>query len=114
MFKMLLLASPLILVTACSSEPSCEDFSPARKGWLQDHDRRGEVALWSNPAQPPGSTINAVVQFGVLPPGESMITDVTRQCFMPDSVVYYYVQFDDTRAGWVDVDYLHWKKPQQR
>ena len=110
---MLVVAGLLAAIAACGgSEPNCTDFiSPARKGWLEDHDRRGEVALWSNPAQPVDNSIKAVVSFGVLPRGESMITDVTRQCAMPDGILYYHIQFDDSRAGWVDVDYLYWKKP---
>lgn len=98
---------------ASRSGDDCKEFSPARKGWLQDHDLRGEVALWSNPAQPPGNSIKAVVSFGALPHGESMITDVTRQCAMPDGIFYYYVQFDDSHAGWVDVDYLNWTRPRR-
>lgn len=91
----------------------CTDFSPARQGWLLDHDLRGEVALWSRADQAfsEGNTIAAVVTFAGLPRGESMITNVTRQCYMPNGIAYYYVQFDADHAGWVDVDYLHWRKP---
>jgi hypothetical protein len=105
-------ARPVGLRSAGSEASSggCKEFNPARKGWLQDHDQRGEVALWSNPAQPQGNIIKSVVSFGVLPRGESMITDVSRACAI-DGVFYYYVQFDDLHAGWVDVDYLNWTKP---
>jgi hypothetical protein len=115
LLKIVVILGSFAVVAACgSSEPNCTDFSPARKGWLQDHDLRGEVALWSNPAQPTGNSIKAVVSFGALPRGESMITDVTRECAMPDGILYYYIQFDDSRAGWVDVNYLYWKRPQRQ
>jgi hypothetical protein len=114
--KMFLLLA-VVLVSACGDsrsrpESRCTDFSPARMGWLLDHDRRGEVALWTNPAQPfvGGNTISSVVSFEGLPLGESMITEVTRECSMGDGILYYYVPFEAGHAGWVDVDYLHWKK----
>jgi hypothetical protein len=31
---------------------------------------------------------------------------------MPDRILYYYKEFDETRRGWVDVDYLHWRRPE--
>jgi hypothetical protein len=56
------------------------DFSPARRCWLLDHDRRGEVTLWQRAAQPfaGGNGIGSVVRFEGLPLGESVITNVAR------------------------------------
>lgn len=82
-----------------------------RQGWLLDFDRRGEVALWQKPAQPfhDGNKIAAVVAFPNIPLGESMITDVTEERYVR-GIAYYHIRFDEKRQGWVDVDYLHWKK----
>lgn len=82
-----------------------------RQGWLLDFDRRGEVALWQKPAPPfhDGNKVAAVVAFPNMPLGESMITDVTEQRLV-GGIVYYHIRFDEKREGWVDVDYLHWKK----
>lgn len=27
-----------------------------------------------------------------------------------DAINYYYIAFDESRSGWVDVDYLYWKR----
>lgn len=75
-----------------------------------DSDFRGAVVLRDSAAQPPIASTKATVSFGDLPRGESIITEVTRQCFMPDGILYYYVKFDESREGWVDVDYLSWEK----
>ena len=102
--------------TPSASTGSCAEFSPPRQGWLLDYDRVNEVRLWSAAAQPPGNSVRTIVSLGGpgLSPGESYITDVTRQCSMPDGIFYYYVQWDDAQSGWVDVSYLYWGKPPNR
>lgn len=40
-----------------------------------------------------------------------MITDVKEQCMMPDGILYYRIAFDEQHSGWVDIDYLAWRKP---
>jgi hypothetical protein len=86
-----------------------QTYKSVRQGWLLDSDRRGEVALWQNPAPPfkDGNKIAAVVSFPMK--GESMITDVTEERWV-GGIIYYHIRFDESRQGWVDVDYLHWKK----
>lgn len=101
--------SPPATPVATSNNRQTE--SSVRRGWLLDFDRRGEVALWQNPAPPfkDGNRIVAVVAFPNMPLGESMITDVTEQRSV-GGIIYYHISFDEKRKGWVDVDYLHWKK----
>ena len=83
--------------------------SSARRGWLLDYDRRNQVILWKRPGPPAGNEIAAVVKFTGIPAGESMITDVAEQRDV-NGIIYYRILFDEKRQGWVDVDYLHWKK----
>ena len=90
----------------------CKDFGGGRDGWLVDHDRRGEVALWAKPAQRGADNhVNATVAYPAYALGGGMITTVTEECYMPDRIIYYHIQFDEDRSGWVDVDYLSWKRP---
>ena len=85
----------------------CKGYGQGRDGWLVDHDERGEVALWAKPAQrSAGNQISATVEvIG------RMITTVTEECYMPDGILYYHILFDESRSGWVDVEYLSWKRP---
>lgn len=103
--------SPKADVAPSSGNSNCKTYNPAQSGWLLDFDRRGEVALWEKPAPPfqAGNKIAAVIAYPNMPLGESMITDVTEECLV-DGILYYHIRFDDTREGWVDVAYLHWKK----
>lgn len=84
-------------------------IKPARRGWLLDYERRNQVILWKRPGPPAGNEIAAVVKFTGIPAGESMITDVAEQRDV-NGIIYYRILFDEKRQGWVDVDYLHWKK----
>lgn len=97
--------------SASSASGNCETYTSVRQGWLLDNDRRGEIALWERPAPPfrDGNKIAAVIAFENVPRGESVITDVTEQCLV-GGILYYHIRFDERRKGWVDVDYLHWKK----
>ena len=45
------------------------------------------------------------------PRGGGMVTTVTRECYMPDGIVYYQTQFDEVRSGWVEVEYLSRTRP---
>jgi hypothetical protein len=86
----------------------CRAFS--REGWLVDYDRRGEVALRSTAGSPSSSQIAATVAWPKEVFGEPMITPVLAQCYV-DRILYYYINFDESSKGWVDVDYLHWRRP---
>jgi hypothetical protein len=98
--------------SASRAGSDCKRYGQGRDGWLVDHDRRGEVALWAKPVQrASGNSINATVQYPPDAIGAGMITTVTDECFMPDGIIYYHIQFDENRAGWVDVDYLTWNRP---
>ncbi|BAH40765.1 hypothetical protein GAU_3723 [Gemmatimonas aurantiaca T-27] len=84
--------------------------SVSRNGWLVDFDRRGEVALRKAAGPLDGNPISSVVAWPDAIRGEPMITKVLGQCDV-DHILYYLVDFDDDRRGWVDVDYLHWRRP---
>ena len=87
---------------------NCRAFS--REGWLVDFDRRGEVALRASAGSPSSSAITATVKWPEVVRGEPMITTVLAQCDV-DRILYYFIDFDESRRGWVDVDYLHWRRP---
>ena len=95
-------------------DDECKTFNPVRTGWLQDHDQRGEIALWRKAAQPfqNGNTIAATVPLYAsgLPAGSSIIVEAFQECYV-DFVLYYYVDAGEGRRGWVDVDYFYWSRP---
>ncbi|MEO7953027.1 MAG: zinc-ribbon domain-containing protein [Polaromonas sp.] len=83
----------------------------SKEGWLVDHDRRGEVALRQEAGAPSASNpIVSTVTWPEVVRGKPMITTVRGECAV-NGILYYLVAFDENRNGWVDVDYLHWKRP---
>lgn len=92
------------------SSGDCSSYS--REGWLIDHDKRGEVTLWELAGSPrtSGQKASGVVTWPAEVIGEPMITTVSGECLV-DGIIYYDIKFDETRQGWVDVDYLAWRRP---
>ena len=103
------------LGSRCSGgEANCRAYDAPRDGWLLDYEQRGEVVLWSEPAQAfqDGNAVTATISYGDEggePVGGSIAVMVLEECTL-NGILYHRVDLGELGTGWVDAIYVLWEK----
>ena len=75
-----------------------------RKGWLCDYDGTGSVRLWT------AAAMDATVKDRVGTCNRCCVDVVVYGEDLANGILFYWIDVG-SQSGWVDVDYLYWKKP---
>ena len=96
-------ARPTSTPTDVPAQPT-PTAAPPRKGWLCDYDRTGSIRLWTAAAM--DATVKNVVGTCI---GCCLDVVVYGQD-LANGILFYWIDVG-RQSGWVDVDYLYWRKP---
>lgn len=75
-----------------------------KKGWLCDYDGTGSVRLWT------AAAMDATVKDIVGTCTKCCVDVVVYGEDLANGILFYWIDVG-SQSGWVDVDYLYWKKP---